>query len=878
MLNPNAFANSAAAGVAVLETAGESEASSRLPFVPLLRTTVNGRWDGPLAQITVTHSYGYTQKQCTQVLEAIYRFPLPGDAAVLGVVVTFGDVEIVAELAERQQAEEAYEQAKREGRQAALTTRETPDVFTLRVAGLQPDQEVVVETTYVQLADAEGTGWSLRIPLTTAPRFTRPDERGHPSAQGQPLATFRDPGHRFALDLNTGSAGSISSTTHALRHDDEDGHLRVRLAQGEMLPDRDCVLHWQPQQAQDRPTLSVLTSDDDAGGHAYFAAMVSPPAVAPRDAAPAREVIVLVDHSGSMRGAKWQAADRAVLAFVEDLSERDYLNVGVFDSDTRWMGTAPQRLRMRASSQVKGFLDGERDGGGTNLGMALEQALQQRRNRGELSRQIVIITDAQVTDEARILKMVEAEAGRRDRRRVSVLCIDAAPNSHLTQQLAKVGGGIARFLTSSPEGGDMEQALKAIIAGWSQPVAVGLRLEVNRDALDLSDATAIQDREGWSAADLGDLTMGRSLWVAGRVPTSGAGDIAFRLRGPSWADLDTSPIEGTQLNSGAIKAVFGAYRVQGLERLLEAHLSDDRLEQELQRLGYDPAQLTQSASESSIYPENAARSVRTTLEDLLLSEALDYGLLCSVTGFVAVRKERGQVVEQTSLIGNALPEGWSGSFAAPQAPASPTISYSRASLPVRRARRAEEGLAMELHSPAAEDPFVDAFEEAYQELEELRAGLEAMVAYEAALAELRQIPRLESLLREMVRLLESIGRATSQHLPELSEQRSALLRVTALLGMGANQDQLSDVQLWLAEGVDQARELVDRARLAYHRQALVNRGPGLDQDARRALDAADRRLDDGAAMLQSGSYATRDLLAAVRDALSALAYVRGNVV
>src|SRR5262249_47470388 len=148
-----------------------------------------------------------SRAQCDQVLEAVYRFPLPGDAAVTGVRVRFGAVEIQAELKERERAEQRYEEAKRQGRQAALLTRESPDVFTLQVAGIVPDQDVVVETDYVQLARAEGAGWSLRIPLTTSPRYVRSDELHSRHAQGQPLALLRDPGHRFSLDVTVVGGG-----------------------------------------------------------------------------------------------------------------------------------------------------------------------------------------------------------------------------------------------------------------------------------------------------------------------------------------------------------------------------------------------------------------------------------------------------------------------------------------------------------------------------------------------------------------------------------------------------------------------------------------------------------------------------------------------
>src|SRR5262249_59860859 len=89
-------------------------------------------------------------------------------------------------------------------------------VFTLQVAGVEPGQDVCVETDYVQWARAEGVGWSVRVPLTTAPRYVRDDEAGSRHAHGQPLALLRDPGHRFALDVVVAGAGSITSPTHRL--------------------------------------------------------------------------------------------------------------------------------------------------------------------------------------------------------------------------------------------------------------------------------------------------------------------------------------------------------------------------------------------------------------------------------------------------------------------------------------------------------------------------------------------------------------------------------------------------------------------------------------------------------------------------------------
>lgn len=135
MLNPTAYDNSRPDGIGVLEVLETTKGSALEQlrrFVPLKRTELSGEVLGPLASLCLTQIYGYSIEQCDKVLEAVYRFPLPGDAAITRVQVFFGEVEIETELKERAQAQADYEEAKRQGRQAALETREAPDVFTLQ--------------------------------------------------------------------------------------------------------------------------------------------------------------------------------------------------------------------------------------------------------------------------------------------------------------------------------------------------------------------------------------------------------------------------------------------------------------------------------------------------------------------------------------------------------------------------------------------------------------------------------------------------------------------------------------------------------------------------------------------------------------------------
>jgi Ca-activated chloride channel family protein len=669
MFNSHTYENSRPGGIGVLEVVNGKEPDETQPrlFVPLKGTELQGEIIGPLASLQFTQTYSYTRQQCDHVLEAVYRFPLPGDAAVTSVRVRFGEVEIRAELKEREKAETKYQEAKQQGLQAALLTRESPDVFTLQVAGIQPDQDITVETAYVQLARAEGTGWSLRIPLTTSPRYVRSDELTARHAQGQPLALLRDPGHRFRLNVILTGAGAVESPTHQLDLTREGNRSRVRLREGEIVPDRDCVLSWRPSQEANRAALQVLLHDDRDSGEVYFLALVAPPATHDRGRGVPREVVLLVDHSGSMHGPKWQAADWAVERFLSDLTERDAFALGLFHNKTRWFAKTVCPALAKEVKEAIHFLKTHKDDGGTELGVALEQALDLERSKGESARHILVITDAAVTDAGRILRLADQEAKRLDRRRISVLCIDAAPNVHLATELAERGGGVTRFLTSQPDQGDITTALDEVLADWAEPVLNGLRLEVNRRHVETTGQQLIEPaKPGLCAVDLGDLPAGRSVWMVGRVPRTESNDLAFSVTAREKWEIASWNVDLQQEGDmrPVFKALFGARRIHGLEQLIHSGYTGAELQDQLRFLGYDPIKVLAERPDrpTKVYQENVRSDVTVALRGLLIREALRYGLASMETAFVAIRTEAGRPVDKKVVIANALPAGWSEEF------------------------------------------------------------------------------------------------------------------------------------------------------------------------------------------------------------------------
>ncbi len=658
MFNPRVFENSGPEGHGVLEVAG-----CRGVYVPLRESELTGTIAGPLATLRLVQRFEGPADPGAAPIEALYRFPLPGDAAVLGVVVRFGEAEVVTKLAPRAAAEQDYAEARGAGRQAALVTREASGVFTLHLAGVRAGEAVAVETTYVQLATAEGPGWSLRVPLTTAPRYTRGDEAPTRGAHAQPLAVRRDPGHRFRLDVHIVDAdaavGSLALATKAAG-----AGLRVQLRDGTVVPDRDLVLGWRPAQAANQATLAVLR-EDDATGQAYFLARVAPPAEPGAAQAMPRDVVLLVDHSGSMEGAKWAAADWATQAFLRGLGPDDTFALGLFENATYWFNEAPVQATPANVEAAIAYLHAEHPWGGTELGVALEQAFGLPGAAGARARHVLVLTDAEVTDEGRLLRLAEREAARgAESRRLSLLCIDAAPNSYLVNALADAGRGVSRFLTSDPDEADVTTALDALLEEWSAPLHVGLRLVVDAADARAAGRQATNDAAG-TAIDLGDLPAGRSLWVVGRVPDAAGKPLGFTLMGSGLAQRLTAtgaPLPAGEMGA-ALRASFGARQLAGLEHLMASGRQGAALADALARLGYKRLAGELAGGEDAVYHENAAREARRKIVETLVAESLYYGLPTTETAFVATRREKGEPVGETVVVANALPVGWSEGFA-----------------------------------------------------------------------------------------------------------------------------------------------------------------------------------------------------------------------
>src|SRR5260221_5128469 len=150
------------------EEAGFGALSTPLGNLPLKALAVHARVDGLLARTVVRQRFANPH---AQPLEATYIFPLPARAAVNRFVMRVGARTIEGELQERAKAREAYEQALKAGHRAAIAEEERPDVFTMRVGNLPPNESVEVELTLTGPLPIDHGEATFRFPLVVAPRY-----------------------------------------------------------------------------------------------------------------------------------------------------------------------------------------------------------------------------------------------------------------------------------------------------------------------------------------------------------------------------------------------------------------------------------------------------------------------------------------------------------------------------------------------------------------------------------------------------------------------------------------------------------------------------------------------------------------------------------
>ncbi len=459
---------------------------------PAVATDFDVTVTGPIIRTRVTQRF---ENPADGWVEGVYVFPLPDGSAVDTLKMVIGNRVIVGDVKEKQEAKQIYEDAKAQGQKAALLEQERPNLFTNNVANIGPHEVIVIQMEYQEAVAQSGSTQSLRVPLVMAPKYNPSPEVA--ISDGNELVVLRDPVSdrdrieppvldprespavnpvTMTIHLNPGYAiGAIESPYHSITINGSTATQKtITLGDGAIPANRDFALNWHPAPGKE-PAVSLFT--ENVGGSTYVLSHVTPPETISDQKRLPREVIFVIDNSGSMGGTSMSQAKASLQYGLSRLDPADRFNVIRFD-DT--MNTVfPQAVTATPENigVAKHYVGGLEAEGGTEMIPPLREALNDP-NRMDVTtlRQVIFLTDGAIGNEQEMFDTLATKAGRS---RVFMVGIGSAPNTHLMSRAAEIGRGSFTHIGSGEE---VEARMRELFGKLESPVATNLKAVLDASA------------------------------------------------------------------------------------------------------------------------------------------------------------------------------------------------------------------------------------------------------------------------------------------------------------------------------------------------------------------------------------------------------------
>jgi Ca-activated chloride channel family protein len=448
--------------------------------------------------------------------------------------VVIGDRVIVGDVKARQEARETYERARNAGHKAGLIEQERPNLFTSSVANIGPGETVLVQIEYQEPVHQTGDEFSLRVPLVVAPRYSPApimqtvalDRDGRGWGQVADPVPDRDRISPPVLDpkaspptnpvsilvrLQAGfPISEVKSAHHAVKveADGDDGRT-VTLRDGQVPADRDFELTWRPA-ARAAPAVGLFR--EHVGDADYLLAFVTPPPLPPapegteqkqQQPAVAREIVFVIDNSGSMAGTSIMQAKASLGYALDRLSASDRFNVIRFDNTMEALFDDTVPADRDHIARAKSFVDRIEASGGTEMVPPMQAALTDpRADDVRHVRQVVFLTDGEIGNEQQLFDTI---GGMRGRSRVFMVGIGSAPNTFLMTRAAEIGRGTFTHIGSVDE---VEERMRALFEKLASPIVTSLA------------ATFAGVEAEVTPAVIPDVYRGEPVVLAAKVPAS----------------------------------------------------------------------------------------------------------------------------------------------------------------------------------------------------------------------------------------------------------------------------------------------------------------------------------------------------------------------
>jgi Ca-activated chloride channel homolog len=470
---------------------------------PTLSSDVVIEISGDIARVNVRQRFRNPSKVW---MEGVYVFPLPEHSAADRLIMHVGKREIEGRILEKQEAEQVYREAAEAGHHASLLTSARPNVFSTSVANIGPSEEIIIEIEYQDRIRFDDDTYSYRFPLVVAPRYTPgrkpmlavtpPEPRAGrwpelqsidvtaegPAVQrhmGQDIfGPVRKPDDMpanpvsLAVLLDSGvPLSDISSPNHDITVEwDSSSRAIIALSSGQVPTDQDFVLNWKPESGS---TPAVGLFSEGIKGASHLVTTLLPPdrgdtGITERP----RDIVFILDRSGSMHGTAIAQAKQAIRLAVARLPKDTRFNLIMFNNIAQPLFNGLRPAKEASVTRAFETLDRLESGGGTEMYPALDLAFNSERDADRLL-QIVFLTDGAVSNEEELFRLINERLGDA---RLFTVGIGPAPNSFFMRRAAEAGRGTFTYIDEPRE---LDNKVSALLRKLERPAMTDLRVTWN---------------------------------------------------------------------------------------------------------------------------------------------------------------------------------------------------------------------------------------------------------------------------------------------------------------------------------------------------------------------------------------------------------------
>lgn len=484
-----------------------SKKGVRLGACPLKKTSVTTNISGFLARVTVVQEF---ENNFNQPIEAVYTFPLSQTSAVDAMTMRIGERLIRGQIRKREEARQIYQKAKVDGKTASLLDQERPNIFTQSVANILPNEKIFIEITYVETLKYEDGIYEFVFPMTIGERYNPSSVQD--ADKISPVSETRA-GHNISIEVNL-DAGVPIEEIRSNSHEIESLNLspnsaKITLKNSETIPNKDFILRYDV--SGKRIEDGILTHYGSNGG--FFTMILQPPdKFAVEDVTP-KEIVFVLDTSGSMSGFPIEKAKEAMKLSLEGLYPQDTFNLITFSGDTAVLFENPVPATQANLEKALEFLESRRGYGGTEMMKAIKAALVPTDSQEHL-RIVCFMTDGYVGNEAEII----AEIQKYPNARVFSFGIGNSVNRFLLDKMAEAGRGEVEYVSLADDG---SKAAKKFYERVRSPLLTDISIDWN--GLPVADVYPKTPADLFSAKPV--ILHGRYLNAASGI---------MKLKGKIW--------------------------------------------------------------------------------------------------------------------------------------------------------------------------------------------------------------------------------------------------------------------------------------------------------------------------------------------------------